>query len=429
MLLVGGRSLEGLGLSDERKEQSRSVAASNAPVKRSLLGRIVRAQEFGLVVVIIALMVGLTTYTHLRYGPVPRFDQIKLAEGSVLAPQADQRDGEIAIKAPDGKVTRYKEADGYELRGSEEKPIVRYNYGVNKFLNSDNLISVLTSTSFIAVMAVGMTAIIALGGIDLSIGSIYALAAVIGAMVLQGFAGSDGSGAGLMVALPIAVLACCGIGAACGFVNGAASVGLNVHPFIITLGGMAIYRGIAFVSTQGQTISGPESLQGGMFKAELWGITPVPSMIMVVIALAGMFVFANMVFGRRIFAIGGNEIAAKYAGIPVGRVKIICYTLMGALTGLSALMYLGYYGAASSDAGKGYELSVIAAAVVGGASLSGGRGSALGAVLGAITIQLIDNSILMTGIRQEYKDIVIGLAIIVAVVVDQAKHRLGSKKH
>jgi ribose/xylose/arabinose/galactoside ABC-type transport system permease subunit len=130
------------------------------------------------------------------------------------------------------------------------------------------------------------------------------------------------------------------------------------------------------------------------------------------------------VLGRRVYAIGGNETAATYAGIPVGRVKVIVYTLMGAATGLSAAVYLGYYGAAQPSAGDGYELRVIAAAVIGGASLSGGRGSAIGAVLGALVIQLIENAMIILGIDQSYNQIVMGAAIVAAVVLDQAKGRL-----
>jgi ribose transport system permease protein len=188
---------------------------------------------------------------------------------------------------------------------------------------------------------------------------------------------------------------------------------------------MAIYRGVAFVITEGQSIGGfPDSFTRGGFKAEILGVNPVPMVVMLLVALAGAVVLSRTVFGRRTYAIGGNETAARYAGVPVGRVKVLWYLIAGVLTGLSAAIFLGYLGAASSDAGSGYELRVIAAAVVGGASLSGGRGSAIGAVLGALVIQLIENGILVLHINSNYTNIVIGLSIIVAVIVDQAKHRL-----
>lgn len=306
---------------------------------------------------------------------------------------------------------------------------------VNKFLEKSNLVQVTTSASFIAVMAVGMTAIIILAGIDLSIGSIYAMAAILGAMAVSSMqasaiapltpGGPPGPGLGAALAVPVLILVCCSVGAACGFANGFSSVVLRVHPFIITLGTMAIYRGLVFVMTQGQTVGGlPDSVQSGFFKFDAGGVYPVPTFIMLLIAAIGMFMLARTVLGRRVYAVGGNEVAAKYAGIPVGRVKTIVYTLSGALAGLSAAMYVGYYGAAETNAGNGYELNVIAAAVIGGASLSGGRGSAVGAVLGAILVQLINNAMLILDINQSYNQIVMGLAIILAVVVDQTKSRL-----
>jgi ribose transport system permease protein len=139
-------------------------------------------------------------------------------------------------------------------------------------------------------------------------------------------------------------------------------------------------------------------------------------------------VLSRTVFGRRIFAIGGNETAAKYAGIPVGRVKILVYTITGALCGLSACIYLGYLGAAETNAGNAYELQVIAATVIGGASLMGGRGTALGAVLGAIIIQLINNAMVIFSVDQSYNQIVMGAAIVIAVVIDQTKQRVQARR-
>jgi len=137
----------------------------------------------------------------------------------------------------------------------------------------------------------------------------------------------------------------------------------------------------------------------------------------------GAFVASKTTFGRRTFAIGGNEVAARYAGVPVGAVKIALFTIGGVVAGLAAAIGLGYFGSATSDSARGYELGVIAAAVVGGASLSGGRGSILGAVLGAIIIQLIENGFDVLGYNTNYKQIVLGLAIILAVLVDQSKQR------
>lgn len=297
----------------------------------------------------------------------------------------------------------------------------------NRFLERENLLNLANKASYFAVIAVGMTAVIILAGIDLSVGSIYALAAMVGAMIVTELPDDASTFASVSVAL----LACCVVGGLAGFANGAMSVGLRVHPFIITLGTMAIYRGVVFVLSKGQTVGGlPDSLQTGFFKADPGGlgIYPVPTLIMIAVALAGMFVLSQTVFGRRVYAIGGNETAAKYAGIPVARIKIMVYAATGALAGLSACMYIGYFGAAESAAGSAYELQVIAAAVIGGASLSGGRGSAIGAMLGAILVQMIDNAMIILGIDQSYNQMVMGAAIIAAVVIDQTKVRMGSRK-
>ncbi|QYK49365.1 MAG: ABC transporter permease [Phycisphaeraceae bacterium] len=348
--------------------------------KKGWLRRLLAFQESGLVLVIVLMAAALT-----------------LLGGTKLVPKMDPATNTAMLDPETGQPIRVE---------------------VNRFLDTQNIVQNANTASYIAVMAVGMTAIIALAGIDLSIGSIYALAALCGAFAMRELERSTG----LAVALPVGLGVCMCVGAIAGMLNGAMVVGLRVHPFIITLGTMAIYRGVAFVMSGGQTVSGfPESVQRGFFKFTIGGVQPVPSLLMVVTTLVGWFVMSRTVLGRRVYAIGGNEVAARYAGIPVGRVKIIAFTIAGMLAGLAACMYAGYFGAATSDAGTGYELRVIAAAVIGGASLSGGRGSALGAALGAIVIQLIDNGMIILQIDQSYNQIVMGAAIVIAVLVDQAK--------
>jgi len=412
-------------------------ASPHTAKPKSWLVRLAGAQEFGLVVVILLLGTFLTFATPMVERTVRTLLPLSPSAGLTLT-VADVPGGftiTTPASASSGASSKtYLEADGYEYQMLDDAIVLKQQVRVNKFLNLDNLISVLTSTAFIAIMAVGMTGIIVSGGIDLSVGSIYALAAVIGAMALKAVVGTSSTpGAGGLFSGILTVVAVCGgVGALCGFINGFASVGLKVHPFIITLGGMAIYRGVAFVSTQGLSVGPfPDSFILSTGKLQIFGTSAVPLICMIIVAVVGWFVLSRTVFGRRVYAIGGNEIAAKYAGVPVGRTKVKLFTLCGMLAGVSAALYLCYFGAGSSDAGQGYELNVIAAAVVGGASLSGGRGSAIGAVLGAIVIQLIDNSILMLQIDQNYKNIVIGLAIVLAVVVDQTKHRLlgGAARH
>ncbi len=190
---------------------------------------------------------------------------------------------------------------------------------------------------------------------------------------------------------------------------------------MITLGTMAIYRGIAFVMTKAQAYTHfPPQFTDGLIRYEVGrNLYPVPMAIMVGRDGPGRAYLRYTVTGRHVFAVGGNEQAARFSGLPVERVKLKVYAFSGLTAGIAAMIMLGYYGSASSDAGKGYELDVIAAAVVGGASLSGGRGTALGALLGALIIQMIANGIIILEIDQNYSQIIIGAVIVLAVVLDR----------
>jgi ribose/xylose/arabinose/galactoside ABC-type transport system permease subunit len=449
----------------------------------SVWSKLLKAQEFGLVVVIAVMMAGLTLFTPSIPSPQRRVlsaGETVTVQGDLLVVQA-MKDGKPAgtesysqaegwtvfergtIRRLDRKervvlpasatVEQLTQGDqssgwrvnnagaasgeylsgpgfGWSLSESDGQKVMVRDPHVNRFLNKRNLAIVLTSASFFAIMAVGMTAVIVLGGIDLSVGAIYALAAVLGAAIMQKMqAGGDVS---TLTALIVGVGVCCITGAICGLINGSASVWLGVHPFIITLGGMGVYRGLAFVTTDGQSISDLPAGFGNFMRLNFLGIDIVPTIVMIAVGLFGAWLFTRTVLGRRIFATGGNEIAAKYAGVPVGVTKIKVFVLVGLLSGLSAAVALGLYGSASSADGTGYELEVIAAAVIGGASLSGGRGTAVGAILGAIVIQLINNGFVVLEIDPQYKQIVIGLAIVVAVVIDQLKNKVtagAGKKH
>ena len=290
----------------------------------------------------------------------------------------------------------------------------------NKFLNTQNLAQLAKDTSFTAIMAVGMAFVIISGGIDLSVGAIYALASVVGALVLQRF-GPTGTMAGTAPWLGtiLGVGACLAISVLCGFLNGGLTVALRVHPFIITLGSMAILRGVAFVATKGQSIFGFPSVFRDVIRSGVDnGMSVAPLSVMVIVAVAGSLYLSRLAAGRRIYAVGGNEQAARFSGINLNRVKISVYIVSGLCAGIAAVLSLGYYGAATSGDGQGYELNVIAAAVVGGASLSGGRGTALGVVLGALVIQMISSGIVILGIDQNYSQIIIGSVVIAAVALD-----------
>lgn len=289
----------------------------------------------------------------------------------------------------------------------------------NKFLNAQNLAQLAKDTSFIAIMAVGMALVIISGGIDLSVGSTYALASVLGALVLHEFgaegAAADSPGMGIFLGISVCLVSA----ALCGVLNGGLIVALRVHPFIITLGTMAILRGIAFVATKGQSIGNFPAGFRDLVRFELGqGLSLIPLAVMILVTIAGWIFLARLAPGRRVYAVGGNETAARFSGIQVNRVKLGVYLFSGLAAGVAALLSLGYYGAATSGDGQGYELNVIAAAVVGGASLTGGRGSALGVVLGALIIQMINSGIVILGIDQNYSQIIIGAVVIAAVVLD-----------
>lgn len=406
------------------------------PARRRPLAQLFAHQESGLVLVILLMGLGLTIYGALF--PVDRKTLLPVgADAGVVVLDA-------ALEPHEPGTLPRTEIQGFRIdeAGSTRDYLTRNGWWYdsskrqlsqtsesNAFLNRGNLVLVANAASFIAVMAVGMTAVIILAGIDLSVGSIYGLSAIVGAMVLTQF--PPGANGFLAVITGLAV--CVTVGGLCGLANGSMTVGLRVHPFVITLGMMAALRGLTLVLPNRlmntQSIGGfPGSFTKGFFKAELFGVEPVPVLFMLAVAAIGWFVLTRTVFGRRVFAIGGNETAAKYAGIPVGKIKVLVYTITGALAGLSACLYLGYYGAAETNAGNAYELQVIAATVIGGASLMGGRGTVVGAILGAIVIKLIDNAILIVGIDQSFNQIVMGAAIIIAVVIDQTKQRLAARR-
>ena len=296
---------------------------------------------------------------------------------------------------------------------------------VNNFWNANTLIQTATDASFFAMMAIGATMVIISGGIDLSVGSIYALAGVTMAMTLRAM-GPMGDGATAWVAL----LMCAGIGLVCGLVNGSLVVILKVHPFIITLGTMWVLRGVAFVGTKAESILVPQSLTH-VAKASLGmrgGLYPVPMLAMIALTIIGAIYLTRTVMGRHIFAFGGNVEASRFAGLSLARIQIGVFAVSGLTAGLAAYLGASFYGSASSGDAQGYELYVIASAVVGGASLMGGKGSAVGAMLGALLIVLIRQSIRTLHFDQNYEWIVIGCAIIIAVVIDQWSTRVAARR-
>jgi ribose/xylose/arabinose/galactoside ABC-type transport system permease subunit len=294
---------------------------------------------------------------------------------------------------------------------------------VNAFWNAHTLIQVATDTSFIAIMAVGATLVIASGGIDLSVGAIYALAGV--TMGLAGRAMGPlalAPGTVVMVSLIVAL----GVGSVAGLLNGIMIVELDVHPFIITLGTMWVLRGIAFVVSRAESILVPPVLTT-VAKSSLGlprSLAPVPLLVTLVVTMVGSLYLDRTVMGRHILAVGGNAEASRLAGVPVGRVRIGVYVVSGVLAGLASALGGSFYGAVSSADGTGYELYVIASAVVGGASLSGGSGRVVNGTLGALLIVLIRQAIRTLQFDQNWEWVVVGCAIVIAVAIDRWSGRI-----
>ena len=295
---------------------------------------------------------------------------------------------------------------------------------VNNFLNVHTLIQMATDASGFAIMGVGATIVIISGGIDLSVGAIYALAGVAMAMALRAV-GPMGPVPTVLLALTV----CIGIAVTCGLANGVMVVGLGVHPFIITLGTMWMLRGIAFVMSRAESVLVPTSLTA-VAKASLGlgeALYPVPLLTMAAVAVVGAIYLTRTVPGRHIFAVGGNIEASRFSGLPIARIQMGVYVVSGLSAGIAAFLGAAFYGSATSSDANGYELYVIASAVVGGASLVGGKGSAISAMLGALLIVTIRQAIRTLHLDQNYEWIIIGAAMIAAVVVDQGGTRLLSR--
>ena len=296
---------------------------------------------------------------------------------------------------------------------------------VNNFLNRYTLIQMATDASAFAIMGVGATMVIISGGIDLSVGAVYALSGVVMAMLLRAMGPMAPTAtvlAGLSTCLIVSVL--------CGLANGLMVAGLGVHPFVITLGTMWILRGVSFVSSHAESILVPQALTA-VAKAPLGfgtSLYPVPLLCMLVVMLLGSVYLTRTVPGRHIFAVGSNPDASRYSGLNVPRITVGVFVWSGLAAGVAAFLGAAFYGSATSSDANGYELYVIASAVVGGASLTGGKGSALSAMLGALLIVMMRQGMRTLHLDQNYEWIIIGAALIIAVVIDQRSVRMLSHR-
>jgi ribose transport system permease protein len=281
------------------------------------------------------------------------------------------------------------------------------------FLTVGNVLDVTRQVSINAVISFGMTLTILLGGIDLSVGSILAVASVLTALLMQ--AGWDA---------PLATLIGIIAGALMGTVNGVVIAKGKVAPFIATLGLMTLLRGVALVLSKGSPISGFSSyffaLQGGGYVAHL---IPIPVMWMLAMFVLFWFLLTKTVFGRHVYATGGNEEAAKLSGVKTDGVQILVYTISGAMAALAGVILTSRLDSAQPTAGAGYELDAITAVVLGGTSLAGGRGWIFGTLVGALLIGVLNNGLNLLGVSSFYQQVIKGSVILVAVLLDRAGKR------
>jgi len=277
------------------------------------------------------------------------------------------------------------------------------------FLTVSNSFDVMRQVSINALIAFGMTLSILLGGIDLSVGSILAVSSVLAAMTMRG-----NHNAGLAVG--IAILA----GAGMGSLNGVIIAKGRVAPFIATLGMLTLLRGVALVLSKGSPISGFSShifaMLGGGYVARL---IPVPVVLMLAMFALFWFVLTRTVFGRHVYATGGNAEAAKLSGVNTNRVQILAYTVSGAMAALAGVILTSRLDSAQPTAGAGYELDAITAVVLGGTSLAGGRGWIFGTLVGALLIGVLNNGLNLMGVSSFYQQVVKGSVILLAVLLDR----------
>ncbi len=279
------------------------------------------------------------------------------------------------------------------------------------FLTMNNVLNVIRQSSIIGIMAVGVTFVILSGGIDLSVGSVMAVSGMIAA-------GSLDSGAGVGAAILIALA----VGVAAGLINGLLVTVAGITPFVVTLGMMSIARGATLLYSQGYPISGFTDAFRFIGGGYILGI-PFPVIMLLGIVAIAWAVLTQTRLGRYTYAIGGNEETVKLSGINSSFFKTMVYVISGATAGISALILTSRLNSAGPTAGLTYELTVIASVVIGGTSLSGGRGTVWGSLIGALLIAVINNGMNLLGISPYFQELARGVIIILAVYIDRLREQ------
>jgi inositol transport system permease protein len=291
-----------------------------------------------------------------------------------------------------------------------------------RFLSARNVTNILTEVSIYGIIGIGMTYIILTGGIDLAVGSLLAFSAMCGAYIVSTLGGD------FTMSWFVALLVACAVGTAVGYLHGKVTTRFNVPPFIVTLGGMTVWRGATLILNDGAPISGFNAGFRWWGRGDILGI-PVPVLVFFIVAVAGYVVLRYTRYGRQVYAVGGNPEAARLSGLSVSFVVCSVYVITGFLTGLAGFLLSARLGSAEAIAGVGYELRVIASVVIGGTSLLGGMGGVGGTVIGALLIGVLINGLVIMNVSAYYQQVIIGAIIVLAVGFDTfAKTRGGTKK-
>ncbi|WP_202900375.1 ABC transporter permease [Parvularcula oceani] len=311
--------------------------------------------------------------------------------------------------------------------------IVFFSLVAPNFLSVSNFVIMMKHISIIAILALGMTFVILTGGIDLSVGSIAGLSGMVAGFLLLNGIPIVPFGTVLVPSVPEVILLSLACGGLIGFLNGILVARFNVAPFIATLGMLYIARGAALLISGGTTfpnlVGHPDLGNQGfpiLGSGTILGI-PLPVLILVGVTLLGMFVTQRTTFGRRVYALGGNERAAYLSGLRTGRLKIAVYVISGVCAALVGLIIASDLSAAHPASGETLELSAIAAVVLGGASLSGGRGTIIGTLTGACVIGVLGDGMVMMGISEFWQMVIKGAVIVLAVMLDQFQASLGKE--
>ena len=290
------------------------------------------------------------------------------------------------------------------------------------FLQAQNLINVVRQMSVIAMLAIGLTVVIISTGIDLSVGSIVALSAVVATSLAQAPGATNQMYPGLNLPVFVAIAGGLLVGAAAGFVNGSLIAAFRIPPFIATLGMMTAARGLALIYSDGRPISKLTPEFNFLGQGAIFGI-PVPIFLLAVVVVGAHLMLNNTRFGRHVYALGGNEQAARVSGINLRRVKIGIYTFSGLLAGLGGMVLAGRIGSGNPQLGTGAELDAITAAVIGGTSFSGGIGTIWGTIVGALIIGVLNNGLDLLNVSPFTQQVVKGVIIVIAIIIDERKNR------